>query len=267
MLTIEMPKDSSPLHFHAEDAGAGFMVDEGSAIVRLLAVNFTDGAGEDLQALAEATVVWGQLIEEWLGALGRCARPWTPLSNRPALLFTNDPSENRVRGHGAMITVFPAGGPSANPAVVANAFAHAALGQRPPLSWQFLVAAQRHEISGDHRRAILDTATAVEVALSTALRIRLDRAGLGERTVEKLLSGGIDRLAELYRSEIGDLPVGRDAIAKTICHPRNSAIHKGTLPSHPPTRNAIRTARDLLAELEPIGKDAALTPPPSTPLT
>jgi len=254
-LQVQVPQDASPLQRHATDECAGFMVDDHRAMVRLLAVNFADGTGEDLRALAEATVVWGGLVEEWLGALGGCTRPGNPVSRRRGPILTNDVSGDRVRRSGNMTTLFPAGGPSADPAMVVSAFAHAGRGQRPSLPWQLLVAAQRHGVSGDGRRAIVDVATAVEVALSTPLRIHLARAGLKDRTMKRLLGGGTVRLIELYRSEIGELSVRQDAIVRDVCDPRNSAIHEGAVPTMSIAWDALRTARELLTELAPIDGD------------
>ena len=103
---------------------------------------------------------------------------------------------------------------------------------------------------GDHRLAVIQAATAVEVALTervdadiAALDSPIATAFAGER---RTLGALVARAGALY-----SLP----ASAKDLVALRNKAVHRNYRPTDAEATNAIRIAKDILAALGPSSHD------------
>src|SRR5215210_4570591 len=105
-----------------------------------------------------------------------------------------------------------------------------------------MIAARRALIVGDTREAVLEAATAVELALASAIERRLAANGLHPDAIEDRLRatrmlGPLLRLAKQL-----DVPVS-EHVYSAVVEPRNRVIHAGWRPNVPQTGEIPLVAR------------------------
>jgi len=117
------------------------------------------------------------------------------------------------------------------------------------LEWRLINSAR---VLRDNRRAVIDAATAAEVALAHALWTRLGE--MPDDAIEATIrsADGLVGLLKLVEQIDGVAkrrwPQARDRIAK----PRNSCVHRGIEPTREEVHRAIEEARALLETYSPL---------------
>jgi hypothetical protein len=124
-------------------------------------------------------------------------------------------------------------------------------GRNVPLEWRLKL---RSETASDPRQALIDAATAAEVALSRGLRSRLSK--LSAEALEGIIVGANGAVGMVKLIEALD---GVDAsntrwkrFANRVANPRNLAVHEGRTPDHSTLSNARHEVVQLLREYSPI---------------
>jgi len=102
-------------------------------------------------------------------------------------------------------------------------------------------------LKGDYRRAILDSATAVEIAFTNLILKELETIGKPQFT-KKLLGkfralGGRYELIKLLK-----IPVPKHNYNKDLIDPRNDTVHKGVVPNKETAQKVLKIADELLYE-------------------
>jgi hypothetical protein len=143
------------------------------------------------------------------------------------------------------------------------AAAVARVGTESPLAHAMLRQARLAQRDGDWRRAVIDAATACEVALAEAIRSPLtdrlagdDPEALSTDEVEKLIDRRRSGLMDLYDFRVAAVgPIASVSWGKLndrLAGVRNRVVHKG----HPPTQQqvsaALTVADALVAEVAPL---------------
>ena len=126
---------------------------------------------------------------------------------------------------------------------------HARAGDQPPLALTLLTSAARAEATGNWRLAIIDAATAAEVALTTGLTARLS-AEASPQVVQALIERTrmLGPRLHLARDLSMKLPA---RIHTDLLEHRNAVVHRGTEVTGSHARAAIAAAREVLDEYEP----------------
>ena len=151
---------------------------------------------------------------------------------------------------------------AATRAVAEAAARRASRPEPPPLEWRLLNSAR---VLRDNRRAVIDAATAAEVALAHALRTRLGE--MPEDALEATIRSvnGLVGLLTLVEQIDGVAkprwPQVRDKIAK----PRNSCVQRGIKPTREEVHRAIKEAQRLLETYSPLPEFALTQAPESVP--
>jgi len=131
-----------------------------------------------------------------------------------------------------------------------HVLAHTHAGDQPPLARVLLTTANRAVATGNPRLAVIDAATAAEVALTTGLTYRLS-AEAASHVVQVL----IDRTRmlgprlDLARDLGMTLP---DRIRPDLVERRNAVVHRGTRVTGTDAQAAIMAAAELVDEYEPL---------------
>jgi hypothetical protein len=135
-----------------------------------------------------------------------------------------------------------------------NAVAHANAGEVPPDEHRFLRDARAAIRRRDPRRAVIDAATAAEVALSRAVRTRLAVNSPSDDEVENVLrrASGAVELYDLLRVLGGAQAVSRGRLADRLAGKRNSAAHAGRPPTWDEAQSAVAVATELVNAETPI---------------
>ena len=140
-------------------------------------------------------------------------------------------------------------GAPAELAIVENAFKLASEGTRAPVEWVTLLNARR---ALDNRLAVIEAATAAEIAMSQAIESRLSR--IQPEAVSRIImsANGAAGLVKLLDALDGRAGVSRNRVLSLLAEPRNHAVHKGANPSSDVVDKAIKTSFDLLQEFSPL---------------
>jgi hypothetical protein len=124
-----------------------------------------------------------------------------------------------------------------------------ARGQTPAPERLHLSDARSLHNDGQWRRAVIDAATAAEVAITSWLDSRLDAA---EPDIKAALLDApltLGRLHRLYTKLGGELPGNFD---KLVVAPRNHAAHRGLALTEEESAAAIETTSRLLDSVSPV---------------
>ena len=165
-----------------------------------------------------------------------------PKSDEPGIIFW-DQDEREFAAPDADVV--------ATPAQLQLAFSRASVGEQVPDEWVALTHARR---SINNRLAVIEAATAAEIAMAGAIERRLlgvSPAGITKIILDANGSAGLVKLLDaLDGREPGETHRGR--VLSLLAEPRNGAIHSGTRPSETIAQDAIATATDLLNEFSPL---------------
>lgn len=118
----------------------------------------------------------------------------------------------------------------------------------PPLAHCTLADARDALLRGDARRAVIDAATAVEVAVTMALREAL-AATTPEPVVDTVMKQTSDISRRLHLARAAQLPVPIDA-KDALLDQRNAVVHRGEEPSD--ARKAFEVAEQIVCDLVPL---------------
>lgn len=124
-----------------------------------------------------------------------------------------------------------------------------AQGQSPPPERLHLSDARALHNNGQWRRAVIDAATAAEVAITSWLDTRLSNAEPDVKAALLNTPLTLGRLHRLYTQLGGVLP---SEFEKLVVKPRNDAAHRGMPLSPEQSAAAIATAAKLLDSTTPI---------------
>ncbi len=152
----------------------------------------------------------------------------------------------RSKGH---IDYVP--GKEADRAMLNTAFTHASRSNLPPLEWRLYLGATRNR---DRRIAVIEAVSAVEMALSNALAIRLPQVPSAAMSRIKQNANGVLGILRLIE-DIDETPAERHQwrrVADRLAEPRNQATHRGVAPTLEVVSQVLREARKLLDLYSPL---------------
>jgi len=117
----------------------------------------------------------------------------------------------------------------------------------------------------DNRRAVIDAATAAEVALAHALRTRLGE--MPEDALEATICSvnGLVGLLTLVEQIDGVAKPRWPQVRDKIAEPRNSCVQRGIKPTREEVHRAIKEAQRLLETYSPLTEFALTQAPESVP--
>jgi hypothetical protein len=124
-----------------------------------------------------------------------------------------------------------------------------ARGQAPPAERLHLSDARALHNDGQWRRAVIDAATAAEVAITSWLDKRLSSAEPEVKTALLSTPLTLGRLHRLYTQLGGELP---PAFERNVVTPRNHAAHRGMPLTQEESAAAVETTAALLDAASPI---------------
>ncbi len=239
------------------DAGDGTLIPATVCIKRARIViwishdEFNDGVGPKLDELLSS---WWEALSSWIEvATGQDLA--THGERRPKMpqhfhLWAGNP-DGTMRPLSMMLygKFFPTGINVLTPSGVAACLTAVARGDSPPPERLHLSDARSLHNDEQWRRAVIDAATAAEVAITSWLDNRLNNA---EPEVKSALLGApltLGRLHRLYTRLGGTLPPDFD---KLVVTPRNHAAHRGLALTEKESETAIEATAKLLDSTSPM---------------
>jgi hypothetical protein len=140
---------------------------------------------------------------------------------------------------------------AASAQVLTSAFARASVEDEPAAEWLLYLRARRLR---DSRLAVIEAATATEVALSRAIGARLGAVSrrARDRIVEN--ANGLVGLVQILEDLDGLDPeqTVRKRVAHRLAGPRNQAAHRGLPPDSETRNSALAEARSVLDAYSPL---------------
>lgn len=203
--------------------------------------------------LGEEFSTWFDLVGQWSGA-------WTeipPGKLRPQrdTSIRIQTFDGRTAGVGALISGVAFSRPGMSKAQFESAVGHASRGDRVPAEFRFLVAAQVALVEDDRRQAVIDAATATEVALASAISERLTQQGVDESFIDNVVTnaGGVANLFKLYKNLAPQPPtISLQRLQNEVALVRNRAVHSGQVPSLEEAQKLLNHAKLLVTEVRPL---------------
>jgi hypothetical protein len=139
---------------------------------------------------------------------------------------------------------------SATRAIAEAAARRASTSEPPPLEWRLW---NRARVLQDNRQALIDAATASEVALAGALRKRLN--SIPEDALEAIANSANGLVGLLKLVEVIDGLSAKESrsgrVVGKLAKPRNSCVHRGIEPTREEVQRAIKEAQTLLETYSP----------------
>jgi hypothetical protein len=243
------------------------VVETRDVFVHMLAMRFplsTDGAGVATRAsqlLFESIGPWSRRLADWLEIVlyHSPTLPFVlPLSKRRTLEERDGLRLDHVNAEGTRTRQVAEPGLISTVPVVMNRIeestwqtilSNVSDGLSPPIE-RLLLRDARVAIEEEHtRRAVLDAATAAEIAMSRLLEDQLHGA---RSEVVKLVLDQNRELGRLRRALEGfgvQLP---KSLQEKLVKPRNDAIHYGAEPSPEGARVALSLARKVVDQVQPL---------------
>lgn len=195
-------------------------------------------------------------FDAWLGVAERWIDLWAPQAlsrdesgiSSGAQFWDSSVNPEHLTGWSSLSTVSLASSSSAlNSLTLASAIRHATAGDEPPTEWLFLLRARQ---AVDPRTAVIEAATAAEVALAQCLNQRLPE--LSDEARERIIvnANGLVGLLRLVENIDSAPESSWKRVADRLGKPRNQAVHAGAPPSDVPS--AIEEATSILQRYAPL---------------
>jgi hypothetical protein len=216
---------------------------------RLLALPTAEITLSDARRLKRAADEWTRLLETWLEVVsrqdlhekfivehqtGRTAFVWIDRGNNPRGSLLGDEQSGFTLNFGKALPITPSDW--------GRILTKASEGVDPPEAHLFIRDARQALNESNHRRAVLDAATAAEISLAELRDKAVQGADSGLAVYIEKKVAQIDRLAGFLRAVGETLP---ENITEDIARPRNDAIHRGHDPSKEIAAKALLKAEEI----------------------
>lgn len=207
-------------------------------------------AGSDLDRAFKA---WNTIVLEWAETwTGEQLRGRVSVDN-PAVKLVDLGARSKINSPLAVRITRPSSAYLSLQQVL-EAFRYASVGERPPVERTIFTSALVASFDHDRRTAVINAASAAEVALSQAITDDLAAKGVAGDAAECIIkqANGIDGLFRLYRSLGRESRVSRGVLINQLAQVRNLAAHAGKVPSLEATAEAINISRRLIDDVRPL---------------
>lgn len=227
---------------------------------QILSVNSGDAAHQIGVAVQVEIDAWANLLGDWLEVL---AARWFRRPNRHGAVLSGQAgpisawhfdgsSSTRLENPNSTRAV-GLGGDGIPLANWSAALRLAGECRVPPVERILLRDARVGVGIGDFRRAVLDAATATEIALALLLDRKTASAGPDISKAVRDGVRGLVSLSDILRKTFKERGIS-PRVQIDIAEPRNKAIHSGSQPSRDEANTAIVTAAAVLETVSPISE-------------
>ena len=209
-----------------------------------LSSNLPHLCDELAKEIYESSSAWFDRLTEWIGTACNVlldASDREPPLRHGYFAYDGEHGRNLNPGPRVMKAVY-LGGRFADESSLEQAIVKSNHVERPPLEHRLLLEAKARLRAGDTRRAVLDAASATEIALTVLLDKSLQGLPTNIVNVVQRERRGISDLAAVLRSDLG--VTVRTDLVDSVARPRNKAIHSGQVPSRDVAAKAVKAAEE-----------------------
>lgn len=209
--------------------------------------------------ISESLLGWQELFVDWYEAMNLvnlASRNSGGVQAGRSVIghLTKGDAHSRVRKNDTRIinVVVPMNDDAAGVDDLRAALDKASSGAPPPLAYLFLMHSLKYLDDERYRQSVLDSATALELALTEIVHQIL--GGPGATNAKKFFKK-YRMLGGLYSGVLTDLHIGlppMNAMIAAVSEPRNDALHEGKAVSNTEASTAYDFVRQILVEHLPI---------------
>lgn len=207
---------------------------------------------EDFRSLSDAFWSWFTTVQEWAAAW--CGIPLGNFddSHRSALHIAVG-KEYLTSSSALMRTLFIESSPLSRIQLI-NILRRASRGERLPTEHQLLLSAADAQLDKNLRRAVIDAATAAEVALASYITDALVDRGLEQGFIDEMVKdvNGIANLHALCTRLGGSPGISKNKLTQELANVRNLAAHAGRIPTLQEATVAREHAITIVRALRPL---------------
>ncbi|MFF0042590.1 hypothetical protein ACFYRG_41370 [Streptomyces mirabilis] len=226
-------------------------VDAASASL-LLYPNAEMHDSEEFNSLSSSFFSWFTAVREWAAAWS--GTPLGTFDNSHNSAFHIPYGKKYMTASPVLMRTVFIGAKSLSRAQLSEAFRHASRGEHLPVEHQMLLSSTDAQLGGDLRRAVIDAATAAEVALASYVADNLEVRGLERGFIDEMIKdvNGVVNLHELCTRLGGEPAVSKGKLRQELANVRNLAVHGGHTPTPQETTLARQHAATLVQALRPL---------------
>ncbi len=201
-----------------------------------------------------AVAQWRHLLRDWLAVAAEGPTDFPDRDYYGATIFGSSEYDGEYDGDDVPYQPLQSGHRYRPQPLSARAWSHAiehaGAGDPPPLARALMTSAIRAATTANWRVAILDAATATEVALTRGLKARLS-ATLPPRDAKKKLDSthSLGPLIQLAKNQSMQLPA---RISEDLKNPRNDVIHRDKGMTSDDVETAITVAWAVVRQYAPL---------------
>ncbi|MFG2951063.1 hypothetical protein [Streptomyces adustus] len=264
-----LSRDGEPLTQRLENRvrgfphGWGYAGEPGTWYIKAVAASLllppqeVTGTLDDFGVLQEAFVRWSRSVVEWAAAWSQEQLMDFATDNDPTLyVYTKEGGHLSVSDPRSR-TLFVRSTHPLDRGQLIGTLSRASRGDRLPVEHLMLLYAEDAKAGGDLRKAVIDAATAAEVALASYIRDRLKAKphGLSPEFIDEMIKdvNGIANLYVLCKHLGGEPGVSsKKKVIDQLANVRNRAAHAGESPTVDQATTAIRHAVTIVYALRPL---------------
>ncbi|MGH3761183.1 hypothetical protein [Actinophytocola sp.] len=221
---------------------------------------------ESDQDLAIFTATFGKKFTDWFAIATQWLELWAKqvlspyqgegIGTRGRLWENNAPPPGRSGWHAHRVVVH-IGGSHVDRNMLHTACRNATESVGVPPEWRLYLSASR---THDNRLAVIEAASAAEVALSRALDTRLPMLSEAARNRITQNANGIIEMVRLLEDmdNVSSTESRWRQVAHRLAYPRNQAAHKGLRPADEEVKGAVKEAKKLLDLYAPLPSPASI---------
>ncbi|WP_432117215.1 hypothetical protein [Streptomyces sp. bgisy032] len=207
---------------------------------------------EEFISLGKAFFFWFKILQEWTAA-------WSgaPLGNfdnsHNSAIHIPVGKKYLTASPALMRTIFIEKQPLSR-GQLSQALRYASNGENLPVEHRMLLSAADAQLGGDLRRAVIDAATAAEVALASYVAGNLEEKGLGREFIDEMIKD-VNGMVNLHAlcTRLGGKPViSKGKLTQELANVRNLAAHGGQTPTPHEATVAREHAATIVRALRPL---------------
>jgi hypothetical protein len=206
----------------------------------------------EFNALGAAFFGWFRMVQEWASVWSNEPLGDFDTSHNSAFLIPS--GDQNMTGTPVRVGAAFFGTQPLSRAQMSGALRRASRGDRLPVEHRMLLSARESQSGGDLRRAVIDAATAAEVALASYVADHLRSKRLGPEFINEMIKdvNGLVNLHALCTKLGGEPGVSKNKVREELANIRNHAAHAGQIPSADKVDAARKHAEVIVRTLRPL---------------
>jgi hypothetical protein len=210
---------------------------------------------QELKDLGDAYFRWFRIVQEWASVWS--GQPLGDFDNSHDSAIHIPTCDRYMTGSGMLAGSVFFGAEPLSRAQLCGALRYASQEQHLPVEHRMLLTAADAQSGGDRRGAVIDAATAAEVALGSYVADHLRGKHLQPEFIDEMIksANGLMGLHSLCIGVGGAPGVSKNRLMNELANVRNLVVHRGEEPSPEQTILACKHAKSIVQALRSLPEE------------